>query len=46
MGQIVVPLDSIDFGQTTDLDRALCRPERDDDVTNRFLLISLNYFDM
>ncbi|PAV88345.1 hypothetical protein WR25_07586 isoform B [Diploscapter pachys] len=31
MGQIVVPLDSIDFGQTTDLDRALCRPERDDD---------------
>ncbi|PAV88349.1 hypothetical protein WR25_07586 isoform E [Diploscapter pachys] len=46
MGQIVVPLDSIDFGQTTDLDRALCRPERDDDVTNNFLSNSLNYFDM
>ena len=41
MGQIVVPLDSIDFGQTTDLDRALCRPERDDDVTND---IFVNFF--
>ncbi|PIC12014.1 hypothetical protein B9Z55_028708 [Caenorhabditis nigoni] len=32
MGQLSVPLDSIDFGITTDIERPLQKPEKDDEV--------------
>ncbi|GMS90080.1 hypothetical protein PENTCL1PPCAC_12255 [Pristionchus entomophagus] len=35
MGQIAVPLDSVDFGTTTQLTRKLGKPERDSDAENR-----------
>ncbi|CAI4232339.1 unnamed protein product [Auanema sp. JU1783] len=35
MGQLAVPLDSIDFGTTTDLTRALSKPDNDDDKESR-----------
>ncbi|KHJ95082.1 C2 domain protein [Oesophagostomum dentatum] len=33
MGQLSIPLESIDFGTTTEICRYLCKPENDDDVS-------------
>uniref|UniRef100_A0A1I7WYY6 C2 domain-containing protein n=1 Tax=Heterorhabditis bacteriophora TaxID=37862 RepID=A0A1I7WYY6_HETBA len=38
MGQLSIPLESIDFGTTTDIDRYLSKPENDDDVSTSFIL--------
>ncbi|KAK6043387.1 hypothetical protein COOONC_19108 [Cooperia oncophora] len=33
MGELSIPLETIDFGTTTDICRYLCKPENDDDVS-------------
>ncbi|KAL6728198.1 hypothetical protein Aduo_009996 [Ancylostoma duodenale] len=35
MGQLSIPLESIDFGTTTEICRCLCKPENDDDRESR-----------
>ncbi|WKY00483.1 hypothetical protein Q1695_014937 [Nippostrongylus brasiliensis] len=35
IGQLSIPLESIDFGTTTEISRCLCKPENDDDKESR-----------
>lgn len=41
MGQLSIPLESIDFGTTTDICGSLCKPENDDDVSHNAYLFFL-----